>query len=824
MKKLSSIGAPSAGSNRGNPIPNPLHIKLLVMGDPIRIETDRGSSTLKDFLLSIYAEQKTEFAFIPSLFNDHPIDKTVSGQRVQYQLCTSSGQEEHLHLRRLSYPETNVILLAYHYNSRETFNHAMDEWHKEIKSEMPKVPVVLIGVKDDRIPALANSVVLTEDARNSAEACSIDLFMECSLKDLNSINAVFNQALTCVLLSKEETKKLGFVTYLRALNTVGSKKYRETFSCFYFNTFGLKSFVHQLKHQQNLSGGVNKLTDLTKDAQQCVARHLTPSGWFSMQLSCRTLNRTYNSEGFWNWSFAHLNFLDTYTRQHPEFQRYRFDPKSVVVALSKHKRVFKQIFRWGVDPWQIALLMGLLEQVKAVHGEATKTLQDENGYGVAHYLILGEHTDLVIAWLRSINFSIEQDPEYLLPTLTVIMGNKELLQQLVELFGYQYTYTDKTRAFSLLHPAVEFQQSEIVPWLTGKGIDPVKVSQLGNIPKRSNLALIAASNGCWMLIPVLRKLGVDPYSTPEHQRLIALAAIRTRNKSLALTLIKIYSLDTLSEKQTENSFFYAAILSGDPEILDFALRSGWGALSDHYQCEPRPGAAPLNKSIYHVLAEAGLVNLFDYVAAKNPAGVSVNDCDGDGNTALFYAAKHGDPIKFRKLLEKHFSPQDLLVTNVDEETIAHTAARFGHTEFVYQLYLLCLSFHFDAKAFFNRIDNAQNTLLHHAMDGGAVKLSIWLVRELDFSPTAFEFQQQIPLRILANRAILHPAYRIHFANMVKAMIPAGLMDVDCLTEFPDYKNETIEDVMLDADTADFYEKLCDELKLMISSTDTLVLE
>ncbi|MBX9587164.1 MAG: hypothetical protein K2X50_07880 [Gammaproteobacteria bacterium] len=824
MKKVSSSSGASAVSNQAKPNLNPLHEKLIVMGDLIKIENDKGSTTLKDFLLSIYAAQKTDFAFIPSFFNDCPVEKTVSGCRVQYQLCTSSGQEEHQNLRRLNYPQTDIILLVFHVNSRESFKNALHKWYPEIKSEMPKVPVVLVGVKDDTIPPSPDSVVLTEEAKNAAQACGMDLFMECSLRDLNSVIAVFNQALNCALLSKDETKKLGVLTYLRDLNTASLKRYREAFSCYFFNTFGLKSFAHQLQHQQNFPGEVKQLIHLTRDAQQCVARQLRPAEWFSMQLSCKALNRAYNSEGFWNWSFAHLNFLDAYTRQHPDFQSYHFHPKRVVVALSKHKRLFKQIFRWGVDPWQIAILMGLLEQVKAVHGEDAKKLQDENGYGVAHYLFLGEHTALGIAWLQSIEFTIEQDPQYLLPALAVITGNKELLQKLVELFGYQLTYTDKNRAFSLLHPAVEFEQLEMILWLTERGIDPVKVSQLGIIPERSNLALIAANKGFWKLFPVLRKLGADPYGTPQHQRLVALAAIRSRNKSLALTLIKLYSLDTLAEKHTENSFFYAAILSGDPEILDFALRSGWGTLSDRYRCEPRPGATPLNKSVYHVAAEAGLLDLIDYIVQQEPAHVSIKDCDGDGNTALFYSAKHGDPIKFRRLLERHFSPQDLLVINHDQETIAHTAARFGHTEFVYQLYLLCQSYKIDVMAFFSRVDNEQNTLLHHAMDGGAVKLAIWLVKVLHFSPTALEFQQQIPLRILANRAILHPAYRIHFENVVKATLQEKLMDVDCLTEFPDHQGETIEDVMLEADTQEFYEVLCEELKAILSTTDAPVLE
>jgi hypothetical protein len=74
----------------------------------IKINADNGATNLKDLLLSTYTVQKTDFIFLPSFFNDTIVEKNIYDHSIQYQLCTSSGQEEHHNIRRLSYPLTNV--------------------------------------------------------------------------------------------------------------------------------------------------------------------------------------------------------------------------------------------------------------------------------------------------------------------------------------------------------------------------------------------------------------------------------------------------------------------------------------------------------------------------------------------------------------------------------------------------------------------------------------------------------------------------------------------------------------------------------------------
>lgn len=52
-------------------------------------------------------------------------------------------------IRRLSYPETNCVLLCYSVISKNSLKNIVNYWYPEIKSQMPNVPSILCGNKLD---------------------------------------------------------------------------------------------------------------------------------------------------------------------------------------------------------------------------------------------------------------------------------------------------------------------------------------------------------------------------------------------------------------------------------------------------------------------------------------------------------------------------------------------------------------------------------------------------------------------------------------------------------------------------------------------------
>ena len=60
-----------------------------------------------------------------------------------------TGQEDFDAIRPMSYPGTNVFLLCFAVDKRDTFKNVQAKWVPELKQHQPKVPILLLGTKCD---------------------------------------------------------------------------------------------------------------------------------------------------------------------------------------------------------------------------------------------------------------------------------------------------------------------------------------------------------------------------------------------------------------------------------------------------------------------------------------------------------------------------------------------------------------------------------------------------------------------------------------------------------------------------------------------------
>jgi ankyrin repeat protein len=478
---------------------------------------------------------------------------------------------------------------------------------------------------------------------------------------------------------------------------------------------------------------------LPTDLQQFIAQKLNLSDWLNMKLTCKKLLTEYNKVAFWNWGFHHLNILDPYTLEHPEFRDYAFDPTTLIAALSAKKRALAKVFRFGVEPWQLAAFMGLVGPLKAKYGEEVVCLLDENEFGVVEYLVLGGHVQDLEAWIELLqpDFQAQDDPTYQFPRLAIMTGDKKMLKRLVEKFGYEIKHFDAKTQCTLLHTAVEFDQQAMALWLIEEGV---------NIHLGANLAVLAAKNGFWSLYDKLLELKIDPFNSSENQRSMVLSAIRFGRIPLAQKTIQTYSVSPRTNN-SEESFYYAAILSGDPEIFRTAIRSGWGKITDEFHLSTTP---------LHVAALHGHILLIKEMAEEHPT-LKKYTHDAYGTSLLSYSAKYGSMKKFLELFslefngEPFFSKESLTDINVQGLGIAHIAAMNSHLNFLYEFHKK-----YGDESLVETADD-DNTILHLAAEAGAVKVSRWLINQRGFSLTALNRNGNTPLHLLALKAKQNPA-------------------------------------------------------------------
>tara|TARA_B110001452_G_scaffold138232_1_gene114894 strand:+ start:45 stop:587 length:543 start_codon:yes stop_codon:yes gene_type:complete len=103
--------------------------------------------------------------------------------------CIPGGSQDYDRLRPLSYPQTDVFLVAFSLISRASFENTKQKWWPELKHHCPGVPIICVGTKLD-LRSDANTVaklreknqtpITTEEGMEMAKTIGAVKYLECS--------------------------------------------------------------------------------------------------------------------------------------------------------------------------------------------------------------------------------------------------------------------------------------------------------------------------------------------------------------------------------------------------------------------------------------------------------------------------------------------------------------------------------------------------------------------------------------------------------------------------------------------------------------------
>ena len=129
------------------------------------------------------------------------------------------GQEDYDRLRPLSYPDTNVVLIAFSVDSPLSLKNVEEKWVSEVMHFCERVPLILVAMKTDlrddpdtvRRLALAGQAPLSsEDGKKVAQRIGAYKYVECSARTGAGVNEVFEcagEASIAAFDSKKTQKK-----------------------------------------------------------------------------------------------------------------------------------------------------------------------------------------------------------------------------------------------------------------------------------------------------------------------------------------------------------------------------------------------------------------------------------------------------------------------------------------------------------------------------------------------------------------------------------------------------------------------------------------
>lgn len=144
----------------------------------------------------------------------------VDNQTLQFALWDTAGQEDYEQLRPLSYPNTDVIVVCFSVDNRDSYANVPQKWMPEVRHFCPRTPIILAALKIDlrndpnvavigagSRPASRKPISMAEGLELSR---SIDAYryVECSAKTRDGVSEVFQTAAKAVLNPNSGSRKL----------------------------------------------------------------------------------------------------------------------------------------------------------------------------------------------------------------------------------------------------------------------------------------------------------------------------------------------------------------------------------------------------------------------------------------------------------------------------------------------------------------------------------------------------------------------------------------------------------------------------------------
>ncbi|XP_033732155.1 rho-related protein racA-like [Pecten maximus] len=171
-------------------------IKTVAVGDP-----SVGKTCL---FISYTAEYPRDY--VPTIFDNYSKAVLVGGTWIDIELNDTRGYhgDDYERLRPLSYVDTDVFIVCFSIENRESLSNVTGKWIPEIRRHRPHTPVILVACQIDLRHKSVSDVVTYEEGLKFANDLGIP-YIETSAKTRQGLNAVFDVAVR-VAVSSATTK------------------------------------------------------------------------------------------------------------------------------------------------------------------------------------------------------------------------------------------------------------------------------------------------------------------------------------------------------------------------------------------------------------------------------------------------------------------------------------------------------------------------------------------------------------------------------------------------------------------------------------------
>jgi len=171
------------------------NIKSVIVGD---------GAVGKTCLLVSYTTNAFPHEYVPTVFDNYSANVMVDGLPINLSLWDTAGQQDYDRLRPLSYPQTDVFIIAFSIFSSVSFENVKNKWFPEIKHHSPDVPYLLVGTKCDlrhdqsiiqQLSLKGMEIVKEAEGKRLAEEIGAARYLECSALTQEGLKEVFDTSI-----------------------------------------------------------------------------------------------------------------------------------------------------------------------------------------------------------------------------------------------------------------------------------------------------------------------------------------------------------------------------------------------------------------------------------------------------------------------------------------------------------------------------------------------------------------------------------------------------------------------------------------------------
>lgn len=141
--------------------------------------------------------------YIPTVFDNYSATLMRREQPVMLNLWDTAGAEDYDRLRPLSYPESDVVILAFSIISPTSFDNVTTRWLPELRAHIPDAPILLAGFKSDLrgLSETRSNVeeVAVGEPEALAQAEALGAYRECSALTQDGLAEAFYAAIDLAL-------------------------------------------------------------------------------------------------------------------------------------------------------------------------------------------------------------------------------------------------------------------------------------------------------------------------------------------------------------------------------------------------------------------------------------------------------------------------------------------------------------------------------------------------------------------------------------------------------------------------------------------------